>query len=274
MSKFSEMLNQARRGQSGSAIGFLGSQSKSEIKPRAAALVVEFPAVQVSGVEAALRAGVNGLLFTWTGPQSAASEALQEVGELVKRSDEHAAIGLHLTGGWQEMQRATLEQFKEQGVHYLVLPPQAPARLVSMHIKDLDVVLTLPLRPADYLYPLLLRNVSAFESVVALHLEQRELLPESLSIEEAMAYRSLHEATRLPVLLSLPELSGEAAGYGLLALGAQAVILPAAATIPATIGRIEMARETLEKIHQEERERFSSSPPTLPPASRSQSPLG
>ncbi|HEY4387111.1 MAG TPA: hypothetical protein VGN34_21860, partial [Ktedonobacteraceae bacterium] len=77
MPKLQDMFTQARRAQSGGGMGFLG-KNKSETKPKAAALVVEFPTVQTGGAEAALKAGADGLLFTWDGKDKAVLEAIKE----------------------------------------------------------------------------------------------------------------------------------------------------------------------------------------------------
>src|ERR1022692_2146101 len=70
MAKLQDMFTQARRAQNAGGMGFLG-KNKSETKPRAAALVVEFPTVQPGGAEAVLKAGADGLLFTWDGKNKA-----------------------------------------------------------------------------------------------------------------------------------------------------------------------------------------------------------
>ncbi|WP_376794946.1 hypothetical protein [Thermogemmatispora sp.] len=264
MSKFSDMLSQARRGQSGGAIGFFGGKSRPAIKPRAAALLIEFPAVDAGQAEAAIKAGANGLLFHWSGSalDSASLATLKQLSETIQSQDENAALGLHLRASSNNLERKTLEDLKEHGVHFLIVPPQAPARLLTFHVKDFDLVVTLPWRNTDPLYPLVIRNLGAFEAVSALHLDGSELGLEQLSIEEALGYRALREALRLPALLSLPSLRSEAAAYGLLALGVQAVIVPAAENAAATAQRIQELRQWLEKVHQQEEKELP--PPTLP----------
>src|SRR5947209_16178950 len=69
MAKLIEMFAQARRAQSGGGIGFIG-KNKSAAKPRAAAVVVNFATPDASRVEAAIKAGADGLLITWDGEQA------------------------------------------------------------------------------------------------------------------------------------------------------------------------------------------------------------
>ena len=68
MAKLHDMFTQARRGQSGGGMGFLG-KNRAETKPRAAAIVVEFPQITAGSAEAALKAGADGLLFRWDGKE-------------------------------------------------------------------------------------------------------------------------------------------------------------------------------------------------------------
>nr|BBH94883.1 hypothetical protein KTA_30820 [Thermogemmatispora argillosa] len=264
MSKFSDMLSQARRGQSGGTIGFFGGKSRPAVKPRAAALLIEFPAVDTGQAEAAIKAGANGLLFHWSGStlEGASLATLKQLSETIQSQDENAALGLRLLGDGAGIERKTLEDLKEHGVHFLIVPLQAPARLLNVHLKDFDIAVTLPWRSNDPLYPLVIRNLGAFEGVSALHLDGRELLLERLSIEEALGYRAMREALRLPALLSLTALQSEAAAYGLLALGVQAIIVPAAESAAATMQRIQEQREWLEKVHRPEEKELP--PPTVP----------
>ncbi len=270
MSKLSEMLSQARRGQSGS-IGFLGGKGKPAVKPRAAALVIEFPGLNAGEAEAAIKAGANGLLFNWSGGQPDNIETLKAICEATHSSDEKAVVGLHLTGNWEGIERATLEGLNELGADFIVLPFEAPARLLSARIKGLDLVVTVPLESNQPFYSLFVRNLSAFGSVSALHLESEALKLETLSVREAMSYRAVRDAVRLPALFSLRELSSEAAAYGLLALDAQAVIVSAGSTPTATTQRIQTARELLEQLHAELKDTDTATLPTPP---RSQALLG
>jgi hypothetical protein len=271
MSKFSDMLSQARRGQSGGAIGFFGGKSRPAVKPRAAALLIEFPAVDAGEAEAAIKAGANGLLFHWSGSplESASLATLKQLSEAIQSQDENAALGLRLLGNGANIERKMLESLKEHGVHFLIVPLQAPARLLSTHLKDFDLAVTLPWRGNDPLYPLVVRNLGAFEGLSALHLDGRELPLERLSIEEALGYRAIREALRLPALLSLTSLNSEAAAYGLLTLGVQAVIVPASESTAATTQRIQELREWLEKVHRQEEKELP--PPTVPQPSLSTS---
>src|SRR5579863_8098061 len=102
MAKLSDMFTQARRAQSGGTMGFLG-KNRTEVKPRAAALVVEFPTIDAASVgsaESAIKAGADGLLFAWDGSNSAALTTIKESIEAAKAGNENAIFGLHITDGW------------------------------------------------------------------------------------------------------------------------------------------------------------------------------
>src|SRR5712692_6899858 len=131
MAKLHDMFTQARRAQSSGSIGFVG-KNKPLIKPRAAALVVEFPDIDAGDAESAIKSGADGLLFIWNGKDTSALETLKEAIEAAQTSGEKILCGLHITGGWEKLERENFEQLKELGVNYIVLPLDAPARLLAM----------------------------------------------------------------------------------------------------------------------------------------------
>src|SRR5438034_8729170 len=163
MSKLLDMFTQARRAQSSSGMGFLG-KNRPEVKPRAAALVVELATNEAGSAEAAVKAGADGLLFAWAGQDTNWLETLKSTIEAAKASNDKVISGLHITGGWDTLEHESLEQLKDQGLNYIVLPMQAPARLLALDVKDLDLVITVPMREGD-LYPLFVRNLTAFDSI-------------------------------------------------------------------------------------------------------------
>ncbi len=141
MGKLMDMFTQARRAQSSSGIGFVG-KNKPLIKPRAAALVVEFPDIDAGGAESAIKSGADGLLFTWDGTDAASLETLKDAIDAAQTSGEKVVCGLHITSGWGKLERESFEHLKELGVNYVVLPLEAPARLLALQIKDLELVVT------------------------------------------------------------------------------------------------------------------------------------
>src|SRR2546421_7352443 len=80
MAKLHDMFTQARRGQSGGGMGFLG-KNRAETKPRAAAIVVEVPQVTAGSAEAALKAGTDGILFLWDGKDNAILGTIKKGGD-------------------------------------------------------------------------------------------------------------------------------------------------------------------------------------------------
>src|SRR6266699_2715488 len=124
MSKLLDMFTQVRRTQGGSGMGFVG-KSKAATKPHAAALVVEMSEI----------------------------ETLKQARNAATTSDEKIVCGLQVTGGWDKLERESMERFKDVGVEYVVLPLQAPARLLALKVKDLDLVVTVPMREGE-MYPL------------------------------------------------------------------------------------------------------------------------
>src|SRR5690242_9764849 len=98
MAKLHDMFTQARRGQSGGGMGFLG-KNRAETKPRAAAIVVEFPQMMAGSAEAVLKAGADGLLFLWDGKDNALLDTIKQEVDSAKTSNENVVCGLHITGG-------------------------------------------------------------------------------------------------------------------------------------------------------------------------------
>ena len=256
MAKLSDMFKQARRAQSGAGIGFLG-KSKPETKARAAALVVEFPSFTAGSAEAALKAGADGLLFSWNGSDSTFLESLKTEIEAAKGAKENLVTGLHVTGGWDTLDRDSLTKLIEQGIQYIVLPLDAPARLLALETKDLEMVVTVPMKSGD-MYPLFIRNLAAFDNLAAVLLDfSLTGNVGSMSIEDVLRYRAVREAVRFPALLNVKAGLSEADAYTLLTLGIQAVILAASASDATTTKQIKALRELLEKVHHEEKETMS-----------------
>jgi len=98
MGKLTDMIAQARRAQSGGGIGFVG-KNKTPSKPRAAALVVEFSTIDAGNAESAIKAGADGVLFTWNGEDASSLETLKQATDAAQASGEKVASGLHITGG-------------------------------------------------------------------------------------------------------------------------------------------------------------------------------
>ena len=137
------------------------------------------------------------------------------------------SIGLSITGGWENLERENFEHLKESGVNYVLLPLEAPARLLSLQIKDLELAVSVPMHSGD-MYPIFIRNLTAFDNISAVRLDFS--LSEdisSMSIEDVLHYRAVREAVRFPALLNVQSDLDEAGAYTLLALGVQAMILTA-----------------------------------------------
>src|SRR5215469_14226707 len=114
MTKLQELFTQARRGQSGGGMGFLG-KSKVEVKARSAAIVADFPHVTAGNAEAALKAGADGILFNWDGKDEAVLETFHKEIESGKVSNENLVSGLRLTGNLTQLDQETFTKIKEQG---------------------------------------------------------------------------------------------------------------------------------------------------------------
>ncbi len=259
MSKLIDMFTQARRAQSGSGMGFLG-KNRPEVKPRAAAIVVELATNDAGSAEAAVKAGADGLLFAWAGQDTNWLETLKSTIETAKASNDKVVSGLHITGDWDKLERESLEHLKDQGVNYIVLPMQAPAHLLALDIKDLDFVVTVPMREGD-LYPLVVRNLTAFDTITAVQLDfglANDI--GTLSIEDILQYRAVREAVRFPALINVQDDLSEAGAYTLTTLGVQAVILPASDSDDKTKKQIQALRELLEKVHQDDKDK---TPPVI-----------
>jgi hypothetical protein len=256
MSKLLDVFTQARRGQGSAGMGFLG-KNRPEAKPRAAAIVVELPSTDASSIEATIKAGADGLLFNWDGNDDASLELLKAATDAVQANNEKAVSGLHITGGWDALTRESIEHLKDQGINFIVLPLQAPASLLALNVKDIDTVVTVPMRD-DEMYPLLIRNLTTFDNIGAVYLDFGLTSNLSkLSIEELLQYRAVREAVRFPALISIAGNISEEDAYTLVALGIQAVVLPAASSDTKRKQQIQAVREVLEKVHQDEKDKVS-----------------
>lgn len=235
-------------------MGFLG-KNRTEVKPRAAALVVQFSTIDAGTAESAMKAGADGLLFDWDASDTSALSTIKQTIEAAKSGNENAVFGLNITGGWDTLQHDSLEQLKEQGVNYIILPLSAPARLLALHNKDLQLVVTVPMREGD-MYPLFIRNLTAFDTIAAVQLDFGLSTGVSdLSIEEIIQYRAVRESVRFPALLDIANDISEADAFTLTTLGIQAMVLSAATSSDETAENIKTIRELLEKVHQEEKDK-------------------
>lgn len=253
MAKLHDMFTQARRGQSGGGMGFLG-KSRTETRPRAAALVVEFPQITAGGAEAALKAGADGLLFHWDGRDSTFLDTLKKEIDSAKTSNENVVCGLHITGGWNTLDRERLLSMKDQGIQYIILPLDAPARLLALESKEVEKVLAVPMRTGD-MYPIFIRNLAAFDNLAGIFLDfnlGNDL--GAMTVEDMLHFVAVREAVRVPAFIHVGADMNEADGYTLMTLGIQAVILAASKNEETTRQQIVALRELLEKIHQEEKE--------------------
>ncbi|HTK10494.1 MAG TPA: hypothetical protein VL485_25200 [Ktedonobacteraceae bacterium] len=257
MPKLQDMFTQARRAQSGGGMGFLG-KNKSEIKPKAAALVVEFPTVQAGGAEAALKAGADGLLFTWDGKDKAALEAIKEEITSASSNATQLVVGLQITNGFAQFNRDTLNLIKEQGVNYIILPFTAPARILAVESKDLEKVVTIPMRD-DPFYPIHIRNLTGLDGIAAVVLDfalAKDLA--NMTIEDILTYQAVREAVRFPAFMHVPGTLQEDEAHTLRTLGLQAMVLTAGKDSEKTQEQIRSLRVLLEKLQQEEKENETS----------------
>ncbi len=256
MAKLQDMFTHARRAQTGSGIGFLG-KNKSEAKPRAAAIILELTNLATGNAEAAAKAGVDGLLFNWDGSNTASFSTLKDEIASTKSSNENIINGLRITGGWEKIDRDLLNQIKELGVHYIILPLDAPARLLALETKDLEKALTIPMRSGD-MYPIFIRNISSFEEISAVLLDFGfSHAISTMSIEEVLLYRAVREAVRFPALLNVQPEADKADIYTLMALGIQGMILTAESVNEETKQAVAHLRTILEAIHEEDKEATS-----------------
>lgn len=260
MAKLQDMFTQARRGQSSGGMGFLG-KNKAEVKARSAALVVDFPRATAGSAEAALKAGADGILFSWDGREAATLTTFKQEIESAKASNEQLVSGLRLTGDLAQIDRDTLTSIKEQGFQYVILPFNAPARLLALDIKDLEKVVVVPLR-TDEIYPLYIRNLNALDGISAIlldfALDQKQKIG-ALTIEEVLDYRAVREALRYPGFLPVPGELNENDAYTISALGVQALILTAGTAIDQTSEQIKQIRTLQEKTYQEDKDKDTTS---------------
>lgn len=256
MAKLQDLFTQARRTQNGGSIGFLG-KNKASSKAHAAALVVESTQITAGSIESALKAGADGLLFHWNGQDSAALETLKQEISANHAQHEDLVTGLNITGGWDKLNRDSFTQIKDLGVQYVVLPFNAPSRLLAFEAKELQKVIIVPMRKGE-IYPLYIHNLTAFEGIAGVSLDFA--LPAhigSMSIEEVLDYRAVREAVRYPAFLHVSGDLSEPDAYTVLTLGVQGVILTASSDAEATTTQIKHLREILEAVHQNDQDQDS-----------------
>ncbi len=252
MGKLQEMFAHARRPQSGGGLGFVG-KNKPQLKPRVAAVIVEFTTSDAASAESAIKAGADGLLFAWDG-KNTSLDALKKAIDAARSSDEKAVCGLEITAGWEEQTRESFEHLKEIGVNYLILPLKAPARLLALQVPDLELVVSVPMHEGD-LYPIFIRNLTAFEGLAAVRLNfSLGTGISELSIEDILRYRAVREAVRFPSLLNIESGITEADAYTLLTLGVHGVIIAAGKSNDATKKDIHHVRELMEQVYHEEKD--------------------
>ena len=251
MGKLSSLFAQVRKARSGKGIGFVGKNTPA-VKPRAAALLVELSGTDAGNAEAAVKAGADGLIFAWKG--NGDTEELGKAIQTAQAAGEDVLSGLHLLAGLEKLERKDFEHFKELGVGFVVLPLNAPARLLALQIKDLEAVVSVPMRDGE-LYPIFIRNLSAFENVAAIHLDfglSSEV--SGMSIEDVLHYRAVREAVHAPALVHVKGTPNEDDAYSLLTLGIQAVVLAESKDQATTDQQIRSLHSLLEKVHHEDGE--------------------
>ena len=264
MAKLQDMFTQARREQGGSGMGFLG-RNKPASKAHAAALVVAFSQITAGSAEAALKAGADGLLFRWGGKGSPSLETIKRGIDSAKTINDQVVTGLEIVAGWDKLDRDSLTQIKDHGIQYIIVPFNAPARLLALETKDIEKVVVVPMRQDDF-YPLYIRNLSAFDGIsgVVLDFGLNTALG-GLTIEQALSYRAVREAIRFPAFIHVTSNLKEQEAYALLTIGIQSVVLTASESEEETQKQIKALREVLEKVHQEDMDRDV---PSVPPPAR------
>lgn len=260
MAKLQDLFSQARRAQSGSGIGFLG-KSKPESKPHAASLVVELPTVTGGNAEAIIKAGADGLLFTWNGKDTAQLDTIQQEITSAQAIHEDLVTGLHITGGWETLTREILLQIKERGIQYIILPLNAPAHLLALESKEVEKVITVPLQATTednlsrFFVPLAIRSLAALSGIGAIVVDFGfKTAPGALSIEDVAYYHGLREVAHHPAFIRIQDELSEADAHTLKLLGIQAVILTASEAVATTTQQIKKVRELLETLFQEDKD--------------------
>jgi len=258
MGKLQDLFTQVRRTQSGGGIGFVG-KNKSLTKPRTAALVVALNDFDAGIAESAVKAGADGLLFNWDGEDKSSLETLRKTIEAAQSGNENLLCGLQITGGWDKLERENVEHLKELGLNFVVIPLQAPARLLALKIKDLELIVSVPMREGD-MYPIFIRNLTAFDNIAAVLLDfWLAGQVSTMSIEDVLHYRAVREAVRYPALINVRENVSEDDAFTLMTLGVQAVILTTSGSGTKMSQQISSLREVLEKVHQDEKETTNNS---------------
>lgn len=258
MAKLQDLFSQARRAQNGGSMGFLG-KNKAESKAHAAALVIEFNTVINGGTEAALKAGADGVLFNWDGSDTSVLQAIKQEVESAKSLKDALVSGIRITGNLDQLNREQLNTLKDNGIQYIILPFNAPARLLTIETKEVEKVVTVPMR-SDEMYALSIRNLASFHGIAAVfldfHLDDNLA---TLSIEDILNYHAVREAVRFPAFIVVKGDLTEEEAYTLATLGVQAVVLNVSDLETGTQKQIKSVRTHLEKLQEEEKEKDTPS---------------
>ena len=163
-------------------------------------------------------------------------------------------MGLNITGTLEALDQESLKQIKEQGVQYIILPFNAPARLLALEGKELEKVVVVPKREGE-IYPVYIHNLTAFDGITAVLLDfgLSDKIG-SMSIEEVLDYRAIREAVRFPAFLHVKGDLTEADAFTISTLGIQALVLTAQDLDESTREQIKDLRTLLEKVYEAQKE--------------------
>lgn len=252
MGKLIETLE--RIGKASGGMGFTG-RSQAQAKAKAAGLLVALGQADAGAVEALVKAGADGVIFTVQNSRSASKGLAVET---YRKASEplHAANrpwGLDLAEVAAALPADALKGIREGGADFVSFPLDAPARLLRERPEGLDRIVTMrePTGDDDEHYLRLVRSVNLLSVQVVhflSHLTAERL--HDLRIEDLLNYRMARELLRFPVVVNLSGNLGNEEGRILVKLGVSAVILQQAEgeSAAALAQRVAALRDELERV--------------------------
>jgi hypothetical protein len=240
MGKLVEKLEQV--GQSGGGgIGFLGRARAQTKAARPAAILVALRLADTALAEAAVKNGADGVILAGWKP-GADMKAMQSAVEAGS-----AVWGVELASEVKQPD-GLLAAARDAGAAFVVVPPDAPARLLLEEVDKLDVVVMVD-PPKDQLGLVISRADNLLPVQVALvraRFTNADLT--GMRVEDFARMRLLFEGLRFPTLVSLKEAPASEHVRQLVRMGSDGLVLAGEGLSAEAVGtQVKSLREELEK---------------------------
>ena len=239
MGKLIEKLHQVGQGAGGS-FGFFGRGQAASSPARPAAVLVTLAATDVSGAEAAAKAGADAIVIAGWKPNadiSSVKSALESA---------HTLWGVEYSGGAEE---DVASKAREAGAGFLLLGEEAQAAPLYDQVEQFDRVVTLsaPVSEMDLLLYRMANALPAQAALITLPIGMRDLPKQSIRDFSRLAL--LASSLRFPLLAVVDETPNQRAARALVRLGFDGIVLSGVGASAAQVTQqVQSLRADLEKI--------------------------